>query len=144
MKPNYFISITVLTLAAACSKPADHPHHHDHGTSDNPNQALYNQVMDLHDEVMPRMEDLYKIKKDLQEQLANAPALTPAEKDALEKRLAHVDSVAEAMMVWMRQFNPLPDSADQEKAREYLEVEMEKIKKVRDLMLEMLEKEKLE
>ena len=36
------------------------------------------------------------------------------------------------MMVWMRNFNPLPDSLGEEQAKEYLEDEMEKIKKVRE------------
>jgi hypothetical protein len=48
------------------------------------------------------------------------------------------------MMVWMRKFNPLPDSLGEEKAREYLENEMEKIKKVREDVLAAIEKAKTE
>jgi hypothetical protein len=46
------------------------------------------------------------------------------------------------MMDWMHKYNPLPDSADQEKAREYLESEMEKVKKLKDLFNESIEKAK--
>jgi len=47
-------------------------------------------------------------------------------------------------MDWMHKFNPLPDTANQEKAREYLENEMEKIKKVRELINGSIEKAKTE
>ncbi len=46
------------------------------------------------------------------------------------------------MMDWMHNFQPLPDSADQEKAREYLESEMERVMKVRELTNETIEKVK--
>jgi hypothetical protein len=42
----------------------------------------------------------------------------------------------------MRAFDPLPDSLGEEKAREYLETEMEKVKQVRENILEALEKAK--
>jgi hypothetical protein len=46
------------------------------------------------------------------------------------------------MMIWMRQFNPIPDSLGEEKAREYLEDEMTKVKKVREDILQALEQSK--
>ncbi|HEY5826578.1 MAG TPA: hypothetical protein VIT44_19540, partial [Cyclobacteriaceae bacterium] len=110
--------------------------------TDSPNEALYHQVMDIHDEVMPKMDDLYKLKRDLQEKIESTPDLVAEEKKKLENRIAHLDSTSQLMMEWMHQFNPLPDSIDQEEAREYLESEMEKIKKVKDAMLEAIEKEK--
>ena len=44
----------------------------------------------------------------------------------------------------MRQFNPPADSLGEEKAREYLENEMEKIKEVRENVLTSIEKAKAE
>jgi hypothetical protein len=46
------------------------------------------------------------------------------------------------MMDWMHGFNPPPDSLGEERAREYLETEMEKIKKVREEVNEAIEKTK--
>jgi len=139
------LAFTLLVLAFACSKSDKH-----HGgqeeegdnATDSPNEALYHQVMDIHDEVMPKMDDLYKLKRDLQEKIESTPDLVAEEKKKLEDRIAHLDSTSQLMMEWMHQFNPLPDSTDQEEAREYLESEMEKIKKVKDAMLEAIEKEK--
>lgn len=103
---------------------------------------MYNSVMDTHDEVMPRIQDLYNLKKRLQDQLAANPSMEATEKAELEKRIANLDSVNNMMMDWMHHFSPLPDSASQEDAREYLEGEMEKIKKVRDAILAIIEEEK--
>jgi hypothetical protein len=107
---------------------------------ENPNQALYNEVMNVHDDVMPKLDDIYRLKRDLQDSLAVAITLTIEQKEKIDKQIGDLDSASQAMMDWMHQFNPLPDSADQEEAREYLESEMERIKKVRDVMLEAIDR----
>ncbi|HCZ37371.1 MAG TPA: hypothetical protein DHV26_15730 [Cytophagales bacterium] len=113
-------------------------------TSDNPNQVLYDQVMDVHDEVMPQMDEIMKLKRSLQEQIANTPDMVVERKEQLEKIISNLDSASNSMMDWMHKFNPLPDSVDQELAREYLEGEMEKIRNVKTLMLESIDKAKQE
>jgi hypothetical protein len=137
--PAIFVGCIVLLLG--CGRSGKDGQVQDDIQSDNPNEALYNEVMDIHDEVMPRMQDLYTLKKNLQDKLADA-TLTEAEKTDLQKRISEVDSASQLMMDWMHKFDPLPDSADREEAREYLESEMEKIKKVREAMLEAIQKEK--
>lgn len=140
MRLNKLLILVVL-VALGCGKPAtshdDHP-----GDSTDTNRALYDEVMDIHDQVMPKMSDIYALKKQLQDQIAASPQLVDEERKKLEKRISNLDSVGQLMMAWMHDFSPLPDSADQESAREYLESEMEKIKKVRDAMLEAIEAEK--
>lgn len=127
----------VLALAAcdkgqnSTSEPAE---------TDNPNQVLYDQVMDVHDEVMPKMDEIMKLKRELQEQIANTPDMVIERKELLEKMISNLDSASTAMMNWMHEFNPLPDTTEQEKAREYLEGEMERIRNVKTLMLETIEK----
>ena len=144
MKLHHFAFALVLLLMSCTGKTDKHKGHEEESdnATDSPNEALYHQVMDIHDEVMPKMDDLYKLKRELQEKIESTPALVEEEKKKLEQRIAHLDSTSQLMMEWMHQFNPLPDSTDQEEAREYLESEMEKIKKVKDAMLEAIEKEK--
>jgi hypothetical protein len=140
-KSLLFISLMIL---ASCAKTGKQEDHHDvTNTEENPNQALYDQVMDIHDEVMPKSEDIYQLKKELQEKVANTPNLIAEKKQELELVIAQLDSADQSMMDWMHHFHPLPDSADQEKARAYLESEMEKIKKVRELTSESIEKAKV-
>ena len=106
---------------------------------DESNQALYEQVMEIHDEVMPKMDDMYKRKKELQDRIASTPDMPEAEKLALEQTIQQLDSANNSMMVWMRQFNPPTDSANQEALREYLESQLEMVKKMREDVLEALE-----
>jgi DNA repair exonuclease SbcCD ATPase subunit len=136
----FIISIVILSSCTQSSKHDEH--NHEAANTDNPNQALYDQVMDIHDEVMPRSEDIYQLKKELQEKVTSAPDLIAEKKQELESIIAQLDSADNSMMDWMHNFRPLPDSVDQEKARAYLESEMERIKKVRDLTNETIEKAK--
>lgn len=86
----------------------------------------------------------YKLKKNLMEQIANTPDMVVERKQQLEQIISNLDSASNVMMEWMHKFNPLPDSVDQEKAREYLESEMENVKKMRTLMNESIEKAEAE
>ncbi len=145
MKNLQILFVIGLLVMNACSKTSEHDHsEHDTETEESPNQALYDQVMDVHDEVMPRMDDLMKLKRELQEKIANTPDMVVEKKAQLEKVISNLDSASTAMMNWMHEFNPLPDSVDQEKAREYLESEMERIRKVKSLVTETIEKAKEE
>jgi hypothetical protein len=101
------------------------------------NQVLYNEVMKIHDEVMPKMEDMHKRKEALKKKLAESN-LSAEQKKQIQSKINQLDSAGESMMVWMREFNPIPDSAGEEKAREYLEGEMEKVKEVRENILAAL------
>lgn len=142
-----FVWLAIFSLVS-CSKSGDHSsmnHSSDQTQEEGPNQALYNQMMDVHDEVMPKMDEIMKLKRELQEQVANAPDMVIEQKQELENVISNLDSANNAMMNWMHrisEFNPLADSVDQEKAREYLESEMEEIKKVKELMNESIEKAK--
>lgn len=132
---NYTLVFLFSLLAVGCGqKSQEHSGHEEAGAAieASPNQALYEEVMKVHDEVMPKMNDIYKQKEQLKNKIAETPGLAEEKKLAIELSIARLDSANESMMVWMREFNPLPDSLGEEKAREYLENEMEKIKKVKD------------
>lgn len=145
MKNLKTLGFIVLLLLTACTKGTDHDQTNQDVVSDeSPNQSLYDQVMDVHNEVMPKMDEIMKLKRNLQDQIANAPDLVLERKEQLEHVIANLDSANNAMMTWMHEFNPPPDSVDQEKAREYLESEMERIRKVKTFMLESIQKAKEE
>jgi hypothetical protein len=143
---NLLILAIALVVASCGQKSHDHEHDedhdHSHGTETGPNQALYDEVMKIHDEVMPKMNDIYKIKEELKKKISDTPNLAEEKKKEIEATIAKLDSASEGMMIWMRQFDPIPDSLGEEKAREYLEDEMEKVKGVKEDILEALEKAK--
>lgn len=142
MKQLIPIAALTLGLIACNTKGGEHAHHDHDARSLDANKALYDEVMNIHDEVMPKMEELYNLKKQLQKQIAESPNLVAEKRQELERTIAQLDSASNSMMTWMNDFNPLPDSADTEQARAYLEGEMEKIKKVKELTLETIDRAK--
>jgi hypothetical protein len=134
------VMAVVFGLAIACGSKSSSDHSgHSMNTDGGSNQVLYNEVMDIHDEVMPATEDLYNISKSLKAQLKEATE--DSVKISLAKRIRYLDSVNTMMMDWMRKFKPMPDTVNEERAREYYESELEKIKTVKEAMLTALEKE---
>lgn len=146
------MSIRIFFLVASllmvrCGNPSSNALEQNENEADSTstNQVLYDQVMDIHDEVMPKMQDLYSLKKGLQDKIAATPNISAEEKQVLEKRIVVLDSVSQLMLDWMHtmsKFDLKSDSTDQEAAREYLESELEKIRKVREAMLETIASEK--
>jgi len=148
MKNPSLVILLAMFSILSCTKTVEHSHmNHDmeQAQEDGPNQALYNQMMEVHDEVMPKMDDIMRLKRELQEQIAKTPDMVIERKQQLEAVVSNLDSASNAMMSWMHrihEFDPLADSVDQEKAREYLESEMEEIKKVKELINGSIEKAK--
>lgn len=150
MKNHLLLFLLIIGMSACTSKPQetseaaqeevhnhDADHHHDHG---DPRVA---EVMAIHDSIMPRMQDLLNLKKELVAQIGKADstlnkgnnALAKAEKkegEAIKQRLEQAD---EAMMEWMHQYNAdTLDQLDTEKAALYVADQKRKIVNVRDLM----------
>jgi hypothetical protein len=133
--------IIVVALWSCGNKSKEHEHGHEHEGTDvvSGNQELYNEVMKIHDEVMPKMDDIRAFKSKLKERLDKSQDLTQTERIQIDAMIAKLDSAGEGMMIWMREFRPLPDSLGEEKAREYLENEMERVKRVRENINSALE-----
>jgi hypothetical protein len=130
-----------LTLASCGQKSHDHSMHETAAadtTADGGNAALRDEVMKVHDEVMPKLDNIYQLKEKLKNKIAETPALAAEKKQQIEASIAKLDSASEGMMIWMRKFDPTADTLTIEKKREYLENEMEKIKKVREDVNEAL------
>lgn len=145
MKHSIQYLLVILLILSACGKATESGNsENDEENTEDPNVALYDQVMDIHDEVMPKMDDLYKLKGQLQEKIANSPDLVAEKKQQIESIILKLDGASKSMMDWMHEFDPLPDTADEEDARAYLEDQMEKVKKVKEEMISAIEEAKKE
>jgi hypothetical protein len=131
---------SLLILYACGNKGQDHTGHGSDATTDDGNQVLYNQVMDIHDEVMPKTEEIYNISKKWKAALKDVSSAE--EKELIQRKIDRLDSVNNMMMDWMHEFKPLPDTTNEETARAYYERHLEKIKRVKEAMLLALEEEK--
>jgi hypothetical protein len=94
---------------------------------------LYDKVMAVHDEIMPKMGDIMKFKKQLQEKidaLSEAEEIDSVKISELEQAIADLDNSHDEMMGWMRQFDNDFEGMVNEDIMKYLNDQMGKIKKV--------------
>jgi hypothetical protein len=133
--------ITVFGVLAACEKPGKDAPAAD-PAAENTNQILYNEAIDIHDEVMPKMDNLMSLKRKLKDTLAT-PGLTEAQQKDFESRVQLLDSAYKSMMDWMHGVYPPEDSTASEEYRQYIEAKLESAKKMRALILEAIEKGKI-
>jgi hypothetical protein len=136
MKFQAFLIFT-LWITGCNSNKDNGSHTHDEAAGGN--QALYDEVMGVHDEVMPKMNDIYSLKEKLKKEIADAPDMVQEKRRDIEAAIRQLDSASEEMMVWMRNFNPLPDSLGEEKARRYLEEQRDEVNKVKNDMLQAID-----
>jgi hypothetical protein len=136
MRYSSLVLLFVIAILANCSnnKGQDEAD----ASAEQGDTGLEADVNRIHDEVMPRMGELYKLKKKLQ-QRDTAASTTPAEKTKINAAIQKLDSAYEGMMNWMHQFKPEEHQVEEKEAREYLEGELEKIKKVKKDMLAAIE-----
>ncbi|MBK8626421.1 MAG: hypothetical protein IPN86_12910 [Saprospiraceae bacterium] len=112
--------IFILIIAFTSCK---HQHHnHDSAELKSP---LYNEVMAVHDAVMPEMATIHKLKKELK------AIETSDNKAVVLDNIKALNDADEAMMTWMAAFN-VPEDKKQED--EYLKAEKAKIQGVSDQM----------
>lgn len=131
---RYISLILAFSLLAGCSGSRDKQENKE----DNSNQSLYEKVMGVHDEVMPRMDEIHKLKRELQETIKNSKDLAEEKRKELEQKIALLDSASRSMMNWMHEFRPEELKGDS--LRAYLEKEMERVTKVKELMLDAIKK----
>lgn len=119
MKQLLYITLTLI-LAFSCK-----PSFENEG-----NKKLYDEVMVVHDDVMPRMSEIHKLKKSIRNEWKDSSKESYAEAMQLIKALEDAD---ESMMNWMSEFK-VPKEASDEATTAYLNEQKVKITAVSDEM----------
>lgn len=96
--------------------------------------SLEDEVIAIHDEVMPKMGDMHMARKNLREILKKAE--DEAAKTEILTMISDLESADEGMMTWMHEWK-VPENEPEK--TEYLEKEKVKITKVKVDMLTSLE-----
>lgn len=136
---NLFVILIFSIALISCSGKSESQGQAANSEQQSPTDLLKTEVNKVHDEVMPKMGDLYKLKKRLQEM--DTTAATPPERKAeIPGTIQKLDSAYDGMMHWMHQYKPEQYESDDQELRKYLESEITKIQQVRDDMLSALEK----
>ncbi|GAA0893901.1 hypothetical protein GCM10009122_35810 [Fulvivirga kasyanovii] len=105
-------------------------------------KALYDEVMAVHDEVMPQMDNMMKLKGELQVKLDMAREKEENDEEALknlEQGIKQLEEADEAMMQWMRDFEPQDNVEDHDQVMNYYTQQKSEIEKVRTMMLSSME-----
>ena len=137
LKPEFFFLLALL-ISVACQnnlnqkeessqKPA-----HD---SLSAQEIVYNEVMEIHDEVMPAMSDIMSLNR----QLKIVGDSSARDTETINNLSARLENASEGMMNWMRNFNPKLETATSEETLNYLEEEKQKIKAVKVEMDQAIE-----
>ena len=99
--------------------------------------SLYSVVMGIHDEIMPKMQDIFNIKTALEDKLSNSDI----NNDSLVLIIDELEQAEAGMMNWMRSFRP-DKTVGHDSLMQYYRSEKEKIEKVKKEMETSLEKAK--
>jgi len=103
-------------------------------------EVLYAEVMKIHDDVMPEMGTIHRLKKRLKA-IDTTVVKFPSYPIILD-HLTSLDKADEAMMSWMDEFDNPTEDTDKATALTYLNKEKIRISEVRDQMKESIESAK--
>ncbi|MBE2206955.1 MAG: hypothetical protein IAE84_05185 [Saprospiraceae bacterium] len=104
-------------------------------------QKLWDEMMVVHDEVMPKMSDINALSKQMEAATADT-ALTDELRDATRKALYDLQAADKVMWDWMYGLQQLPDLRNGKKHEDimqYLQDEIGKITEVKNAMLGSIE-----
>ena len=119
---NRILLFIIFGLLVACKNK---------GTSTE-SQKLYQEIMDIHDEVMPKMGNLRRLSKSLKKIESFETNVN------IQKSLAELDEAHESMMSWMAQFK-LPKDITQAEEMEFLNGQMKSVNEMKNTMLTAIE-----
>lgn len=111
MKNHLIIFASLMWLLTACG-----------GNQKKANDALKDEVIAIHDEVMPHMGTLKNYQKQVEKRIAQADSLgiSPEELAELKSMAGDLGNAFEGMFVWMRQFKASYDDMTADQVRDYL------------------------
>ncbi|MFM7646222.1 MAG: hypothetical protein ACKO41_05850 [Sphingomonadales bacterium] len=147
-QPLFFLGF-LMSVGCIFSSCQDQPGHAGHGadhtggaTSTKPltaEDSLYHQVMDVHDEVMPKMGKVRGAQQKAQQKLdslsARATGTDKNYRKQLERLISDLNYADFAMDKWMVEFNMDSAKGNTTLRMQYLQDELEKVKKVKAAIL---------
>jgi len=97
---------------------------------------MYIEVMEIHDDVMPEMSTIHRLKKQLK--AIDTTAVNSPNYTTILHHLNALEKADEGMMGWMAEFSNPTLETDEMEAIKYLKKEKIKISEVRDQMRESI------
>ncbi len=121
-----FASILIFATVTACNK------------SEDKQKVMIDEVMAIHDEVMPKMDDIMTLKSSLDSAIKVSPDSVKA-----KQLYSALDSADNQMMDWMQAYNPdQVKGKSEEEVTKYYADEKAKISSVKELTNKSIEEAK--
>lgn len=100
-------------------------------------KQLYEEVMNTHDEVMPKMGAIMKLKKQLQTRSDSLSAIDSLRgQERIISIIQELEDANESMMKWMRQFEQIDEGTPHGEVIQYLLEQKKSIDKVKKDMMD--------
>ena len=108
----------------------------------NQHEKIYDEVMEIHDEAMAKMDQIMELKTQLNEQVETLQADTLSDQslkiDKMNSLVQNLEEADEAMMSWMREFHNDYEEVAKSEIMDYLEEQKERITDVGKQMNEAI------
>ena len=101
--------------------------------------SLYNELMAVHDEMMPKMQDIMNLKSELSPIADSLSSIDSLSTKAIHQTISDLENADKAMMGWMHQFNPNMDSLSHTERMTYLTHQKAKMDSVKIVMQTAIE-----
>ena len=125
MRKTIFPVLAIFLIISGCSSATSDQ---DCTSDECLKKQAYDNVIAVHDEVMPKMSYISELKGQIEERMnATDDSLVAGAWQAL---MVNLDDADDAMWVWMRQFNSDLEEVALDEALSYLKSEQEKIDEV--------------
>ncbi|WPP52470.1 hypothetical protein [Catalinimonas niigatensis] len=139
MKKVIYMLATVIMVACNASPQENQSQSN---LEESSKDALFNEVMAIHDEVMPEMGRIFRLQKALKQvidSLETQKVSASISVDSLKNIQADLKEADDAMMNWMRSNDFQFENMEEEEIMQELASEKEKIIVVKDKMLNSIE-----
>lgn len=105
-------------------------------------ETMHDQIMAVHDEVMPKMDIIMNVKGQLLEKLDSLRDLSNSPETTIElisSSVAALEEADENMMNWMRNWNPPADTVSHDKKMDFYKVQQKAIDMVSNNMKQSID-----
>lgn len=138
MNSKCLVVVLIVVTMASCGRGENGDATNVTITKEEQRNELYQQVIVIHDEVMPKMEDIINLQDKIRIQLDSLIEIDSTSERIiiLQEMNLKLESADKSMMNWMREFDVdmNSDEVNQDEAIEYLENEMRRIEEVKEVV----------
>ncbi len=139
MKKILFFLIIGSLVFSACQSSEQQPSQEELQAQQ---EQMWDEVMAVHDEVMPKMSEIKKLERELSAYIGEESSLDAEMQEKVGQTVQELSAAAEGMMSWMsniKQLEPMREEMDHKSIMNYLKEEKTRVEKVKENMVNSIE-----